>query len=201
MFFFGEYEGVRAGALVRYSVSFLLGWTIFNLVLILQWIKQFKLENYLVLIVLIPALIIAPSNFYSDVKKVKSNPEKLAARLDVEKMVPKTLALVKPSDSVYYIYQQSTGEEKYMFAYLILPNRNNWGCWSVGKPYGSADVWTCKKSVSELLIGYDYLVVGNGDGNFWNEASQYLTEGSSTDRQGIYKVSFPGKNLQLTQMN
>ena len=201
MFFFGEYEGVRAGALVRYSVSFLLGWTIVDLVLILQWIKQFKFKNYLLLIILIPALIVAPSNFYGDVKKVKSNAKKLTARLNVEKMVPKTLALVKPKDSVYYIYQKSTGEEKYMFAYLILPNRNNWGCWSVGKPYGSADVWTCKKSVSELLIGYDYLVVGNGDGNFWNEASQYLTEGSSTDRQGIYKVSFPGKNLQLTQMN
>jgi hypothetical protein len=201
MFFFGEYEGVRAGALVRYSVSFLLGWTIFNLVLILQWIMQFKFKNYLVLIVLIPVLIIAPSNFYGDAKKVKSNPEKLVARLDVEKMVPKTLALVKPSDSVYYIYQQSTGEEKYMFAYLILPNRNNWGCWSVGKPYGSADVWTCQKSMAELLIGYDYLVVGNGDDNFWNEATQYLTEGSNTDRRGIYKVSFPGKNLQLTQVN
>ena len=34
MFFFGEYEGVRVAALVRYSVSFLLGWTIFDLVLI-----------------------------------------------------------------------------------------------------------------------------------------------------------------------
>ena len=201
MFFFGEYEGVRVGALVRYSVSFLLGWTIFNLVLILQWIKQFQFKNYLVLIVLIPALIIAPSNFYSDIKKVESNPAKLAARLDVEKMVPKTLALVKPSDSVYYVYQKSTGEEKYMFAYLILPNRNNWGCWSVGDRYGSADVWTCKKSMAELLISYDYLVVGNGDDNFWNETSQYLTEGSRTDRQGIYKILFLGKNLLLTQVH
>ena len=34
----------------------------------------------------------------------------------------------KPKDSVYYIYQQSTGEEKYIFAYLILPIKNNWGC-------------------------------------------------------------------------
>ena len=201
MFFFGEYEGVRAGALVRYSVSFLLGWTLFNLVLILQWIKQFKFKNYLVLIVLIPALMIAPSNFYSDVKKVKSNPEKLAARLDVEKMVSKTLEIIQPKDSVYYIYQQSTGEEKYMFAYLILPNRNNWGCWSVGKPYGSQDVWTCDKSIVQLLIGYDYLVVGNGDDNFWNETSPYLTPGSNTGRQGIYKVSFPNSKLLLTQVN
>ena len=200
MFFFGEYEGVRTAALVRYSVSFLLGWTIFDLVLILQWIKQFKFKNYLILVVLIPALIIAPPNFYSDIKKVKSNPEKLAVRLDVEKLVPKTLALVKPSDSVYYIYQKSTGEEKYMFAYLILPNRNNWGCWSLGEPYSREDVWTCNKSIAELLIGYDYLVVGNGDDNFWNEASQYLAEGSNTGRRGIYKVSFPVKNLQLTQV-
>lgn len=201
MFFFGEYEGVRAAALVRYSVSFLLGWTIFNLVLILQWIKQFKIKSYLLLVILIPVLVVAPSNFYSDLTKVKSIPEKLNARLDVEKMVPKTLAILEPSDSVYYIYQQSTGEEKYMFAYLILPNANNWGCWSVGKPYGTEDAWTCNESIAALLIGYDYLVVGNGDENFWNEASQYLTEGSNTGRQGIYKVSFQGKNLQLTQMD
>ena len=116
-------------------------------------------------------------------------------------MVPKTLALVKPKDSVYYIYQKSTGEEKYMFAYLILPNRNNWGCWSVGKPYGMEDVWTCNKSIAELLIGYDYLVVGNGDDEFWNEASQYLTEGSNTGRQGIYKISFLDKNLLLAQVH
>lgn len=201
LFFFGEYEGVRVAALVRYSVSFLLGWTILNFVLILQWIKQFKLKNYLLLIILIPALIVAPSNFYGDVKKVKSNAKKLTARLNVEKMVPKTLALVKPKDSVYYIYQKSTGEEKYMFAYLILPNRNNWGCWSVGKPYGMEDVWTCNKSMAELLIGYDYLVVGNGDDQFWNEASQYLTEGSNTGRQGIYKISFLDKNLLLAQVH
>jgi len=200
IFFFGEYEGVRAAALVRYSVSFLLGWTIFDLVLILQWIKLFKLKNYLSLLILIPALVIAPSNFYRDIIKVKPIPEKLTARLDVEQMVPKTLDIIKPKDSVYYIYQQSTGEEKYMFAYLILPNKNNWGCWSVGKPYGSQDVWTCDKSLGELLIGYDYLVVGNGDDNFWSEASPYLKRGSNAGRQGIYKVSFPSSELQLTQV-
>ena len=201
MFFFGEYEGVRTGALVRYSVSFLLGWTIFDLVLILQWINRFKLKNYLSLLFLVPVLVIAPSNFYSDVIKVKPIPEKLTTRLDVEQMVPKTLEIIRPKDSVYYIYQQSTGEEKYMFAYLILPNKNNWACWSVGKPFDSQDVWTCDKSLGELLIGYDYLVVGNGDNNFWNKASPYLKRGSNASRQGIYKVSFLSSELQLTQVN
>jgi hypothetical protein len=201
MFFFDEYAGVRAGALVRYSVSFLLGWTIFDLVLVLQWIKRFKFKSYLLLLILIPAMIIAPSNFYSDIVKVKPIPEKLTARLDVEKMVPATLAIIKPNNSVYYIYQQSTGEEKYMFAYLILPNKNNWGCWSIGKSYGTQDVWTCNKSIAELLIGYDYLVVGNGDEKFWDQASPYLVRGSNAGRQGIYKISFPGNKLQLTHVN
>ena len=87
-----------------------------------------------------------------------------------------------------------------MFGYLILPNKSNWGCWSVGQPYGPQDVWTCNQSISKLLIGYDYLVVGNGDNNFWNEASPYLNEGSLAGRQGVYKVSFPGKKLQITQV-
>jgi hypothetical protein len=153
------------------------------------------------LLILIPALIIAPSNFYSDVTKVEPIPEKLSTRLDIEQIVPKTLEIIQPKDSVYFIYQQSTGEEKYMFAYLILPNKNNWGCWSVGKPYGLQDAWTCDRSLAELLIGYDYLVVGNGDDKFWNEASSYLTPGSNTGRQGIYKVSFPSSKLQLIQVN
>lgn len=201
VFFFGEYEGVRVAALVRYSVSFLLGWTILNFVLILQWVKQSKLNNSILFLLLIIALITAPLNFYNDILKVESIPEKLTVRLEVEKMVPKTLAIVEPGDSVYYIYQESTGEEKYIFGYLILPNKNNYECWSVGKPYGTEDVWTCNKSITELLIGYDYLVVGNGDDDFWNGASQYLNTGSSARRQGIYKISFLGKTLHLTQVH
>ena len=200
MFFFGEYEGESVAALVRYSVSFLLGWTILVLVLILHRIEHLKLGNYYLAIVLITAFIIAPSNFYNDFKRVNSIPEKLTARLDVERLVPATLQIITPNDSIYYIYQKSTGVEKYMFGYLILPNKSNWGCWSVGQPYGPQDVWTCNQSISKLLIGYDYLVVGNGDNNFWNEASPYLNEGSLAGRQGVYKVSFPGKKLQITQV-
>jgi hypothetical protein len=87
-----------------------------------------------------------------------------------------------------------------MFAYLILPNKNNWGCWSVGKPYGSQDVWTCDKSIAQLLIGYDYLVVGNGDDNFWDQTSRYLEDKLDARQQGIYKVSFLGNKLQLDLM-
>jgi KDO2-lipid IV(A) lauroyltransferase len=52
-----------------------------------------------------------------------------------------------------------------------------------------------------LLIGYDYLVVGNGDDNFWNETSPYLTPGSNTGRQGIYKVSFEVITQEAKQLD
>jgi hypothetical protein len=201
MFFFGDYEGVRVGALVRYSGAFLLAWTLLVFVLFLQELPRFKFGKILLAATFLLVPIAAPSALASDLKGIKSDPGKLAARLDVEAMVPATLKTIKPDDKVFYIYQNSTGFEKYIFSYLILPIESNWACPSIGKPYSSSDVWTCDLKLPDLLLGYSYLVTGRADSIFWKENAQYLAPGSIPLVKGIYRISGSGTSLSLHQID
>jgi hypothetical protein len=201
MFFFGDYEGVRVGALVRYSGAFLLAWTLLVFVLFLQELPKFKSGKILLAATFLLIPIAAPSALASDLKGIKSDPGKLAARLDVEAMVPATLKTIKPDDKVFYIYQNSTGFEKYIFSYLILPVESNWACPSIGKPYSSSDVWTCDLKLPSLLQGYTYLVAGRADPVFWKDNARYLASGSKPMTRGIYQISGTGTGLLLHQID
>jgi hypothetical protein len=200
MFFFGDYEGVRVAALVRYSGAFLLAWTLLVFVLFLQELPKFKSGKILLAATFLLIPIAAPSALASDLKGIKSDPGKLAARLDVEAMVPATLKTIKPDDKVFYIYQNSTGFEKYIFSYLILPIESNWVCPSIGKPYSSSDVWTCDLKLPSLLQGYTYLVAGRADSVFWKDNARYLASGSKPMTRGIYRISGTETGLLLQQI-
>jgi len=189
MFYMGDYEGVRVAALVRYSGSFLLAWSLLVFVQFLLKISELKFGKILTIIVIPFVFLAAPSALVSDTKGIKPDPTKLSARLDAELMVPATLKVIKPEDQVFYIYQNSTGFEKYIFSYMIFPSRSNWGCASVGAPYSPSDVWTCNVGLSDLLKGYSYLVVGRADSIFWKDNARYLAKGSKPLTRGIYKVS------------
>jgi hypothetical protein len=69
----------------------------------------------------------------------------------------------EPGSSVYFIDQNSTGFEKYVFAYLLPRNPVNYWCWSLGKKFYSEDLWTCNTTLTKALPGYEYLFVyGSG---------------------------------------
>ncbi len=201
MFFFGEYEGVRSAALVRYSSSFLLAWTIFVFGLLIFRISNLKLRILSYPIIGITLLIIAPAAFSNEIQKIEPNPTKLAARLDVEKITPQVVNQVEAGKKTYFIYQKSDGFEKYIFSYLILPLTSNWACPSLGAPYYEGDVWSCEISLPDALKGYDFLAVGNGDARFWEENAKYLVKDSNPSRQGLYRISFNAGQLGLTSLS
>jgi hypothetical protein len=201
MFFFGEYEGVRSGALVRYSSSFLLAWAIFVFALVVIRVSELKWKTATLPIIGLGLLLIAPSAFSNEIRKIEPNPTKLPARLDVEKITPQVLNQVDQGEKTYFIYQKSDGFEKYVFSYLILPRTSNWACPSLGSPYYKGDVWTCSMSLPEALKGYDFLAVGNGDARFWAENAKFLTPDSAADRQGLYRVSFNSGSLSLVSID
>ena len=198
MFFFGEYEGVRSAALVRYSSSFLLAWAFFVFGLVIVRISKLKIRVVLYPIIAVTLFLIAPASFSSDIQKIDSNPTKLAARLDVEKVTPSVLEKVGLDKKTYFIYQKSDGFEKYIFSYLILPRTSNWVCPSLGAPYYEGDVWACPITLPDALKGYDFLAIGNGDARFWDENAKYLAADSNPRRQGLYRVKFEAGNLRLT---
>jgi hypothetical protein len=145
--------------------------------------------------------LIAPSALANEIREIESNPTKLAARLDVENIVPKVLSNVSQDEKTYFIYQKSDGFEKYIFSYLILPLTSNWACPSLGSPYYKGDVWTCPMDLPEALEGYDFLAVGNGDARFWAENAEFLAPGSAAERQGLYRLSFNAGRLSLISID
>jgi hypothetical protein len=142
----------------------------------------------------------APSSFALEITGNYTDLTKLPVRTDVEKMASETVRLVSENEKVYYVYQGSNGYEKYIFSYLVLPRTTNWSCPSLGTPLYEGDVWTCDITLEKALIGYDYLVVGKGDVQFWDANSNYLDQGSVPATRGIFQILNPGKALRLVQV-
>jgi hypothetical protein len=200
MFFFGEYEGVRSAGLVRYSASFFLGWTIFVFTQLLKTLSGYQYSKIAILSLVSFLLLAAPSSFALEITGNYTDLTKLPVRTDVEKMASETVRLVSENEKVYYVYQGSNGYEKYIFSYLVLPRTTNWSCPSLGTPLYEGDVWTCDITLEKALIGYDYLVVGKGDVQFWDANSNYLDQGSVPATRGIFQILNPGKALRLVQV-
>lgn len=201
LFFFGEYEGVRSAALVRYSSSFILAWAIFVLGRLFLYLARLKAKTILIPLVTLSIMVATPSIFANDIRKIESNPVKLQARLDVEKITPLVTRYVKPDQKVYFIYQRSDGFEKYIFSYLVLPIYSNWACPSIGNPYYEGDVWTCNLALEEAIKGYEFLAIGNGDDLFWAKNSKLLAPGSLESRQGLYRIINRGSSVELRQIS
>ena len=200
LFFFGEYEGVRSAALVRYSSSFILAWAIFVLGRLFLYLARLKPKIILIPLVTLSIMFVTPGAFAQDIRKIESNPVKLQARLDVERIVPLIEKYVGKDQKVYFIYQKSDGFEKYIFSYLTLPTTSNWNCASVGRPYYNGDVWTCDISLDVAIKDYDFLAVGNGDDVFWARNSKFLAPGSIDARQGLYRILQSGDSVELRQI-
>lgn len=201
MFFFGEYEGTRSAALVRYSASFFLGWTILVFAQLVKKASYFKYSSTLIFSVVSTLVLIAPPSLTSSVRGNYTDFSKLPARIDVEKMVPDTIRLIHENKKIYYVYQGSNGFEKYIYSYLVLPRKTNWTCPSLGKPLYFGDVWTCDLTLDRVIRGYDYLVVGKADAQFWASNSKFLTQGSQPVVRGVFRILDSGDGVQLALMN
>ncbi len=200
MFFFGEYEGVRSAALVRYSGSFFLGWTILVAGLIMKQIRGLKYSRLFIVAITISSLLVAPSALAEEIGGRYTNPIKLSIRLDVEKLLTPTLNNVPENSRVYYVFQGSNGYEKYIYSYLVLPRESNWSCASLGKPLYEGDVWSCDLPLPRAIKGYDYLAIGKADEGFWDANSQFLTNGSQPTERGIYKIYQKKGQIQLAEV-
>ncbi len=200
MFFFGEYEGVRSAALVRYSGSFFLAWAILVIGLLIKQLDRLRFSTLLIMALTSSILFVAPSALAHEVGGRYTNLTKLPDRLTVEKLLIPTLKHIPKNAKIYYIFQGSNGYEKYIYSYLVLPRKSNWSCPSLGKPQYEGDVWTCDQDLPRVIKGYDYLAIGNADSKFWELNSRFLSRGSLPSIRGLYRVSYTGGNLQLTEL-
>ena len=202
LIFFSEYEGVRLGSLERYISTYMLAWSIIGLALFFRGIELRSKWSAIVLSLSLLLLFAysSPTHFKKDFQAIKSNPDHIYTRAQIESRVDKLKIYLKPSDKVYFIHQNSTGFHAYIFYYLISPNLTSSfsRCWSLGPKYYEGDIWTCDQNLGDLVKDYNYLVINKADEQFWNANSVLFEKPSSGFlSEGIYKIkkNFNGPSI------
>jgi hypothetical protein len=127
------------------------------------------------------------------------NRDYLYKRSDVENYVANFLKFNKSKSDVYFISQNTSGFESYLFHYLNLPSNSNYWCWSFGDIYNPNDLWTCKTNLESELVNYDYLVVHYGDPNLHNFYPK-LFEMENPNFNAIFKINNTENGIKLTKI-
>jgi hypothetical protein len=127
------------------------------------------------------------------------NRDYLYKRSDVENFVANFLKFNDTKSDVYFISQNTSGFESYLFHYLNLPSNSNYWCWSFGDIYNPNDLWTCKTNLESELLNYDYLVVHYGDPNLHNFYPK-LFEKENPNFTAIFKIIKMENRIKLIKI-
>jgi hypothetical protein len=188
---FTEYEGVRLASFERYLSSYILAWLLITYALTAAAIEaQPKLRAWLSqLIVGFVLFLCFPNIYFKDLRKIASEGPALVVRESTEAFAAQLKPSLQTGDKIYFIAQASNGLERTMFYYAMLPftTSTSW-CWSIGPKYFDGDVWTCNTRLQELLKGFDYLALFNGDRQFWDQERAIFDSVSGDKTAGLFKI-------------
>ncbi|HCR3446460.1 TPA: hypothetical protein ON571_003545, partial [Morganella morganii] len=190
IFIFSEFEGIQLASFFRYSSTYayaVLLICIISLTYILNKFKN-KITQYAFSGILVFCLIYSPGKFFLDLTKIDGDRDVTSLRENVNSLYEIAASDSKKQFSAYFISQNSTGLEKYIFNYISQPNESQWWCWSIGDKYNESDVWTCDVDIASQISNYDYLVIYNADDKFWEIAHKYLENQNEKSKQGVYKI-------------
>jgi hypothetical protein len=190
-FFIDDYERTSGGSIRRYLGSFLLIVflnALFELLKILDKHRASKDITFLMLLVLQFAL--PTSQMKIDFVYSKPNLELLNERTNIEKQADLVQQYIARTDSVYYLSQGDRGYHKNIFGYLLMPNKVNFWCWSIGNPIFPGDIWTCDKSALNNLDSFDYVFIGKNDGQLTEEflTGKEVKNGQKLLETGLYRI-------------
>lgn len=190
--YFSDFESKRLASFERYAGTFLLAWASLLLFKIvdLSW-RGLRSAYSLVAIIAVSLPVYGVTGYYRlDLQKIRPEQKKAILRKDVSRLSDMIWKKLKPGDSVYFIAQNTKGLEKLAFTYEMQPFKaNNW-CWTLGEKYYEGDVWTCNKSLSEVMNGYKYLAIYKADKHFWDLFSNHFNDDEKKDELGIYKAEY-----------
>lgn len=156
---FSDYDATHSRQFGRYMSIYLLGWAWVALALLRadpQPVASLRRRSIAYLGgagVLLALIAIVPIPSLEQSKPVE-RPEIRARALEFGKRIP-------PDKSVFIVWQYTNGFQYWVLRMELLPRRVNPDCWSLGKPSGVDDVYTCNLTSPEMarmLGGYDYLL-------------------------------------------
>ncbi len=188
--FFTEYEGIRVASFDRYSMTYVLAWTLVAYTLLMAELAQIR-SKWITLAPITGLIVIsalAPGKFYSDAAGIRIDTANLEKMKKAKSLAESVRKHIKPNERVYFLAQNSNGYERHLFDYAMAPFPHS-ECWSVGKKYHDGDVWTCDRPLGLLVKDYDYLAIYHADNRFWNDNRAMFTADGQDQESGVYKVS------------
>jgi len=178
----------------RYVSTFLLAWTIVLVIVSTEMLSkrlqkgvcESDKKKILYSVIIFIAFVSSIGLVHASQGNQTSHPS-YPLRRKAEAIAFNLRPLLRSTDKYYFVDQSSTGLTYWMFRYLMIPNLPQTGCWSIGKPYSEADVWTCDVSVKTILEEFEFLVVYNGDRQL--DALVASISGNRSDHlDGIYEI-------------
>ncbi|AUQ40625.1 hypothetical protein ACW6B4_001974 [Yersinia ruckeri] len=200
---FTDYEGRNLASFYRYSGTYLLAVLLVSICVVVNVVNQKGRFSSIIasVITFLLALSFVPPTFYNEIKLIQGSNHDVEIRAKVSLLADKIKKDAHGKDvAAYFISQHSTGFEKYVFNYEIMPLKSLWWCWSIGKLYSADDVWTCDKPLMDLTENYQYIAVYKGDQQFWNLARKYLADGSQENLFGVYRIERNNNQFTLVEV-
>lgn len=176
LFAFSEHEGRTVASFGRYMRTYFLGWSIVLSALIAlacrdgTWRRPLQIAT---VIMSLMALAFLPSRAMKLL--LEPAPPMIPQRAELQAPLELIKRHVAAGTRVYAVFQNTNGFELWITKYELAPVGSNVDCWSIGRPYGAGDVWTCDLTATELrkrLLGYDYLYLGRVDERFWERFAE-----------------------------
>ena len=127
--------------------------------------------------------------------------QRLAIRSKVEVLSELIKKHIKPGEKAYFISQNSSGYEKYIFNYLLVPNHSSPWYWSFGPKYYECDVWTSNTEFKEKIKGYSYLAIYNADSQFWDKNKLLFDAKSRNIPYGAFKIIWNGTKVTIEKID
>ncbi|WFU84366.1 hypothetical protein QA645_16980 [Bradyrhizobium sp. CIAT3101] len=191
---FSDYEALQLASFERYLGTYLLAWSALCATLIVTAFIHRMRKPWGPALLLIALLAYYPLLFRlelelgTDVQYRKTNVE--LPRRQVRRLADHAKQFLKPAETVYFIKQADTGFGIYAFQFEMYENPTQSACWSLGKPYSAADIWTCDVSLEERLKDYTLLVIAAADEAFWRRYANAFDAEERGKSEGVYKIDW-----------
>lgn len=199
MFKFYEYEAVRLASMERYLNIAFLGVWMFLLFLFVNSICEWHRKCEILLLLLLMMFHITPARIFGDLVQGKDVQDSIAVRYDYKKLDERVKEICDGNDRIYFIAQETTGFDYWVFRFSCRPNRTSeitegWiSGWSIGEPFYEGDVWTYKMDPetwrSQLLEQFDYVALHKINEYFIEHYGYLFSDSAEIEVGELYRVN------------
>jgi len=198
--FFGKWEALALSSFERYAAIYCLSWMLFIYFAISSDLLGFKskIASSLVLIFCgITFIGLYPKLRWDLGESFTTYNYDILQRINGDKVLVD--AHLKNADSIYFISQGATAYDRWAFYYAVYPKMKQFNPWSL---CSARDGYACSyKSLSEGLVGSNYLMLSKADDYFWEQAGHLFDSAEYGTKSGLYAIEYKdGIVVKLTRV-